>query len=233
MVSGPQESLRSGLTEETDAAEEQPCVVFSFKGMCLALWGALPQLITANLCFLLFCIPVLTAPAALTALHGVCVDAVRGIKKPVFKKFVSAIRKDLLPALALFLILFLLLGMAVFGTQFYLQRGAENGLFIAVGIVTAVIAVLAFLMLPSAFVMLSITPLKIKQILKNAFLLAFLNLKFAVLGAVCTVALIAVQAAFCVRLVPFILLIGISLTVYLAAYMALYGLQRFVLTEKL
>ena len=72
-------------------AEEEP-LRFGFKHLFLTLWGCVYPLMKLNLCFFLFCLPVVTIPAAVTALHAVCVDLIRGERVKVFRLFVSTVK---------------------------------------------------------------------------------------------------------------------------------------------
>ncbi|MDE7010730.1 MAG: DUF624 domain-containing protein, partial [Oscillospiraceae bacterium] len=85
----------------TDLSRDQDePLVLGWKNLFTTLWREIFTLIRANLCFLLFCLPVVTIPPALCALHGVCVDAIRGKRCRVMRLFLDALRRQFLPSWA-------------------------------------------------------------------------------------------------------------------------------------
>lgn len=67
--------MKSGFIDPALAQEDAS--LLGWKNLFMTIWREIFTLVKANLCFLLFCIPIVTMPAALCALHGVCVDVVR------------------------------------------------------------------------------------------------------------------------------------------------------------
>lgn len=224
--------MRFGFIKPPEREDGAP-LELGWRHLFLTLWRELFLLIRANLCFLLFCLPVVTIPAACCALHGICVDAIRGKDVPVFKAYWDAVRGLFLPAWGAFLCLGIGEVVSVTGAAFYLRRASEMPLLLAPGLVATGIAVVGLLMLPYVFTMLPRVDLSLAKVLKNAFLLVFLNLKFSVCGGLVCLLLIAVQAALLLRVVPLILTISLSLTAYFGTYFSLYGLQQYILTEEL
>lgn len=204
-----------------------------WKNLFTTLWREVFTLIRANLCFLLFCIPVVTIPPAMCALHGVCVDAIRGKKCKVARCFLDAIRRQFLQSWALALALGAVEFAAVFGAWFYFTRADGNWGVMLLGLVMSAIAVIGYLMVPYCLTMLARVDLPLVKVIKNAFLLAFLNLKFSICSGVIVFALLAVWVLFWLYMIPLLLLCAFSLTAYAAVYFSLYGLQKFVLTEEL
>lgn len=221
--------MRFGFTDLS--RDEGDALVFSWKNMILTLWREIFTLIRANLCFLLFCMPIVTVPAAVTALYGVCVDAIQGKKCAVFKTFLKTVRFQFFQSWGAFALLGILEFIAVFGAWFYFTRG--NLMTGILGLGMTAVAVVTFLAVPYCFCMLARVDLPLWQAVKNSFLMVFLNLKFSICSGVIFVALLAIMVFRWLQLVPLTLLCGLSLISYLSSYFALYGLQHFVLTEKL
>lgn len=215
---------------DSSRAEGEP-LVFGFKHMLKTLWQCVFPLMKLNLAFLLFCLPVVTIPPAVTALHAGCVDLIRGEKCKVFRVFLRTIWHQFFQSWCIFLILGALEFVSVFGAWFYFQK--ENILTGILGLFMAAVAVVTLLMVPYCFCMLSRVDLSLKNTLKNAFLVSFLNLKFSVCSGVLTLTLAVCQILWWLYMIPLVLLIGASLTAYLGCYFSLFGLQRFVLTEDL
>lgn len=199
--------------------------------MILTLWREIFTLIRANLCFLLFCVPIVTIPTAITALYGICVDAIRGKKCSVFKTYLRTVRFQFFQSWGAFALLGILEFISAFGSWFYFTRG--NLITGALGLGMTAVAVVTFLAVPYCFCMLARVNLTLWPVLKNSFLLAFLNVKFSICSGVISATLLAIMFFHWLQMVPLTLLCGMSLISYLSSYFALYGLQHFVLTEKL
>ena len=224
--------MRFGFTDLPALKAGAP-LELGWKHLFLALWRELFPLIKANLFFLLFCLPVVTIPAACCALHGVCVDAVRGKDVRVFRLYLDSVKELLFSAWGAVLCLGAVEFVSIMGAVFYFQRTPAMPFLLAPGLITASAAVVGLLMFPYVFTMLSRMKLNLAQVLKNAFLLVFLNFKFSVCGGVICLLLLAVQAGFFLRAIPVFLTVGVSLTAYFGTYFSLYGLQRYILTEEL
>ena len=221
--------MRFGFTDLS--RDEGDALVFSWKNLVLTLWREIFTLIRANLCFLLFCIPIVTIPAAVTALYGVCVDAIQGKRCAVFKTFLKTVRFQFFQSWGAFIPLGLLEFISVFGAWFYFTRG--NLITGILGLGMTAVAVVTFLAVPYCFCMLARVDLPLWQAVKNSFLMVFLNLKFSICSGVLTIALLAVLVLFWLYAIPAILLCALALTAYVSGYFTLYGLQSFVLTEAL
>lgn len=211
--------------------DEGDPLVFSWKNMVLTIWREIFTLIRANLCFLLFCTPIVTIPSAVTALYGICVDAIQGKKCIVFKTYLKAVRFQFFQSWAAFALLGILEFISAFGAWFYFTRG--NLIFGVLGLGMTAVAVVTLLAFPYCFCMLARVNLSLIQVLKNSFLMVFLNLKFSICGGVLAVALLTVLILFWLYMIPTILLCALALTAYLSGYFALYGLENYVLTERL
>ena len=221
--------MRFGFTDLS--RDEGDALVFSWKNMILTLWREIFTLIRANLCFLLFCVPIVTIPSAVTALYGVCVDAIQGKQCAVFKTYLKAVRFQFLQSWGAFALLGILEFISAFGAWFYFTRG--NLLAGALGLGMTAVAVVTFLAVPYCFCMLARVNLPLWPAIKNSFLMVFLNLKFSVCSGVLTFALLTVLVLFWLYAIPMMLLCALALAAYLSSYFTLYGLQNFVLTEKL
>ena len=94
-------------------------------------------------------------------------------------------------------------------------------------------AVITYLMISYCYTMLARVDLTLGKVLKNSFLLTFLNLKFSICSGVITIAVIVLCSLFWLRVFPLLLLCAFSLVVYFATYFSLFGLEKYVLTENL
>lgn len=212
---------------------EEDAVVLGWKHLFLTIWREIFTLVKANLCFLLFSVPIVTMPAALCALHGVCVDVIRGRACKVPGTFLHTIKSQFFQSWAVFLLLGLTTFLSVYGAWFYFTHSRGNWLILFMGLFMSGAAVIACLMPSYCYTMLSRVDLTLGKVLKNAFLLTFLNLKFSICGGVITATIIVLCIVFWLYVIPLLLLCAFSLVAYLATYFSLFGLQKFILTEKL
>lgn len=211
--------------------DENEKLEFGWKNLFLTLWREIYTLIRANVCFLIFCIPIISIPPALTALFGICIDAIRGQKCQVAKTYLKTIKGQFFQSWGVFLGLAVTETISIVAAWFYFSRG--NWVCGLLGLFSTAVAVIGLLMVPYCFCMLARVNLPLPKVIKNAFLLSFLNLKFNICAAVLAIALLLILGLWWLYLIPLILLIGIAIPVYLSTYFSLYGLQKFVLTEDL
>lgn len=133
------------------------------------------KLVSLNLLFLLFSLPVVTVPAAIAALDRVCLLLWREGNCFLFDDFLAEWKSSLLRALPVGLIALLSAGMLVFGAT--LGGGAVvSGAFVPRILLLAGGCWLA-LIAGYAFIMLALIRLPVRQILKNALLLTMLEPK--------------------------------------------------------
>ncbi len=202
----------------------------SFKNYVGVFWRNLIHLVKANLLFWLFCLPVVTIPAALTGLHTVCADAVRGKTDGVFKTFVAAGKEKFGRSLAAWLLYALLFFLSATAVSFYMGlRSSMTLVLIPEGIALAV-AMIAAAMLPYSFTLLAQTDLGLRDIVKNSFLMVFLEPKTTIVSFLVCGIWIFVQVVFFMKLFAFVLVIGVSLAVFTGTYFSMYGLLKRVIT---
>lgn len=209
---------------------EEP-LQYGWRHMAGVLWREIFTLIKANLCFLLFSAPIITIPAAATAIHSICVDAIRGKPVKVFRTYWTSVTALYLPSAGAFCCLLLGIFSGIYGTLFYYWWPFSISFMGIILVLPASIGVISFLMVPYCFNMIACTKLSMFKILKNSFLLVFLNLRFSICGGVLTAALILLQFQFWIFLLPVILTCGIALTAYVASYFAFYGIDKFVVIK--
>lgn len=152
------------------------------------------QFLTVNLLFLLCCIPVVTIPAAFTALDRVCIKLVR--ERNVL--FCLEFRDEFKRSFAKSLPLGLLFGSLLFVSYYLLSLGETNAanpfgvIFIGIGLCVLLLTVAwgAY-----AFVLQAAVELPFGTLLHNAFCLLFLGMRQS-LAAICFVTGFAVAMLF-------------------------------------
>ena len=201
-------------------------MTISFKNFISIYWRNLVHLIKANLVFILFCLPIVTIPAAITGLYSICTDAVQGRTEGVFKVYITAVRKHFLKAIALTAVFVVILVMAATGIQFYLAAMEQNVLALIPEGVALAVGIVGGAAIPYAYIMLAKTDLKLKNILKNAFLLVFLEPKGTALSFLISFFFAYVMMANFAGFYVVILLIGISVIAYTGTYFSFYGVLK-------
>ena len=212
---------------------EGESLVFGFKHMLKTLWQCTFPLIKLNLAFLLFCLPVITIPAAVTSLYAGCVDLIRGERVSVFRLYLKTIRTRFFSSWAVLFLLFVPCIWSILNAWFYFSNVSGQVLWLLPGLGMSTFAVILFLMLPYAVTMTARVDLRIPQILKNAFLLTFLNLAFSVCGSLLILLILVMSILYWLYAIPLTLLLTFALCGYINVYFSLYGLQKYVLTEEL
>ena len=223
--------MRFGYSDPARAEGEN--LLFGFKPMLKTLWQCAYPLMKLNLCFLLFCLPVVTIPAAVTALHGGCVDLIRGRRISVLRLFLKTVRTQFFASWAVLFLLLVPCIWSVLNAWFYFSKVSELTLWLVPGLGMSAAAVVLLLMLPYGLTMTARVDLSIPKIIKNAFLLTFLNLPFSLCSSLLILLILVMSVLYWLYALPLTATITFALCGYIGVYFSLYGLQRFVLTEEL
>lgn len=174
------------------------------------------SLIALNLLFCVAVLPVVTLPNALTALYC-CVGLIlREEDFSLGKTFFAAFKSEFFKTLASGWVVLLLLLGAVYGAVFYWSVSASAALVFAM--LCTVMAMYFYLAACNLFYMLSRVRLPFGALLKNAFLMAFLQPIGST--AVCLLSFLVLAASvwWFPRTLPVIVLIACSVAALLACY---------------
>lgn len=131
------------------------------------------DIILANLLFILCSIPLVTIGPSLTALYHCMLRTVNGNNNGTVKTFFRAFRQSFRQSLIVWLGL-VVVGLLLFlDTRFLLQTGSDTGkiFYYLSGIVLALVVILALYIFP---VIAAFTN-TLRNLLKNAFLFAFMH----------------------------------------------------------
>ena len=177
------------------------------------------KLVRVNLLFLLFSLPVVTLPAALTALDRVCVLIYKDGNVFLWDEFWKEFRRSLLRAL----VPGLCFGILLYGGYFFLSLGNGNFgslygiVFWCLGLIMVAAAVIWG---EYFFVLISILDIDNRRALKNALILWLAKPGYALLSLFITLVLFFVDLALLPMITPFLVaLIGIVLAQYPICYM--------------
>ncbi len=191
--------------------------LFGLDSPVMAFLSRLADLIWLNLLTLLCCIPVITAGAAFTALHYVCIKMVRDEDGYLTKSYFKSFKQNFLQATGMWL-LFLLAALIMVADFFFVFRMEGDFVFI---LQVALSAVSLFLVCSLLYwlPLLSRFENTVLHTIKNAFLVSILNFPRTLAILVIYGAFLFFYWMFSIRILPLILLMGISLPVYLASYL--------------
>lgn len=141
-------------------------------------------LVKANILFCLFCLPVVTIPAALKAMTRVCVLLLRGEPLDLWPDWWGAFRRNFLRTTAAGAAIALVLGAAGVGVGFYGKGMAENGLLAAPALLLTAAMAVVVMSLFSLFPLLEFSELRLGEAVRSAMLLVLVRLpqNFAVLA---------------------------------------------------
>ena len=172
------------------------------------------ELLILNIITMLMCIPVITAGAALTAMHYVLLKMVRGEEGYIIKSFFRSFKREFRQATVLWILYVALAALMVSNLVLILEGGGSYPIWLPSSIL--VVAFLEIMFMIYTFAMLSRFDNTIYHAIVNAVTLTFAELPRSVEMAVIT--LVPLIAFFRVTvLLPFLLLFGLSVPGYACA----------------
>lgn len=173
------------------------------------------DLMILNFLMIVCCIPIVTVGAAYTAMHYVLLKIVRGEEGYLFKGFFKSFATNFKQATLIWLLMLLVVAVYVGDCVIF----NYSGLVFPKVVVIAVLAVMILLLMMAVYVF----PLQarfensVKNTLKNAMILAFVNLPKTFLMIVCY-ALPVIICCFSNYALIFVLMFGVSAPAYGAAW---------------
>ena len=201
------------MSDSFDSGEQRE------KGLSLLFRVLIKRLLTLIALNLLFCvsiIPVVTLPNALAALYRCAGRTLKEEDFPLVKTFFAALKNEFLKTLAAGWIVLLLFVGAIYGAVFYWSASASFYLLFAM--LCTVMALYLYLAGCNLFYMLSRVSLPLGALLKNMFLLVFLQPIGKTFTCLISFLVLAASAWWFPRTLPIIVLISCSLASLFACY---------------
>jgi len=174
------------------------------------------SLIALNLLFCVSVLPVVTLPNALTALYRCIGLILREEDFPLVKTFFEAFKSEFFKTLAAGWIVLLLFFGAIYGAVFYWSVSASLSLLFA--LLCTVMALYLYTANCNLFYMLSRVRLPLGALLKNAFLMVFLQPIGRTAVCLLSFLVLAASAWWFPRTLPVVILIACSFAALLACY---------------
>lgn len=189
--------------------------VFDSENAFFRIMGVVFDLIELNLLTLLCCLPVVTAGASFTAMHNTLWHMVRGEAGYVHTHFFAAFKRNFKQATPVWLVCLAVI-VVMAGDVMVLGR-LDGALHAALLIVLVIVGILAVSVAQYYFVFLSRYDDPIKVHLRNAVMAAIGFFPRTAGMLVVLVAFGVLYAMLFVYIVPFLLLLGITLPQYCCA----------------
>ena len=185
--------------------------IFEMDSPVMRFLNRLGDLMILNFLMIVCCIPVVTAGAAFTAMHYVLLKIVRGEEGYLLRGFFKSFRTNFKQATLIWLLMLLVVAVYMGDSLIFNYSGLE----FPRALVVTVVAIALLLLMIAVYIF----PLQARfdNTVKNAAILAFVNLPRTILMLVCY-ALPLVIVYFSTYALLFVFLFGISAPAYGAAF---------------
>lgn len=198
--------------------------LFSAEGPLSSFLNKMTDLMLLNLLTCVFCIPIITAGAAFTALHYMMLKMVRNEEGYIIRGFWKSFKQNFKQATIIWLLI--LLFICIFIGDWYIIHYTTLEFSKIFSIIMAAIGFLLLIILLYIFPVLARFENTIFNTLKNAALIAFISFPRAVLMLI----IYLIPAALTLLLpeaLPLVALLGVSLPAYAAAMLYSGVLKKF------
>lgn len=182
------------------------------------LFSHFNKVLLANAVFLLFCLPVVTIPAALTALSRVYIVLLNDGYVQVFRDFYKEFKESFVNSLLLGLLYAAATALLFIAARFYPSMAKDETVAMLIFCAATAAAIIVNVIFSYAFPMNAQFKLKARHIVKNSALMTILCLKTSLVLALLSVLCNAVA----------VYLFPQSLPVMLTVFMAIYQLAVYV-----
>lgn len=195
------------------------------------LWRELFNLIKLNLLFLISCIPIITIPAALTAMSRVTVTMSKDENSFIWNDYWKAFRLDFWKSLLAGVIFLAAFCTFAISTWFYYQLGLDKRFFVILAGMAACMLLCAYMASMYFFPMIAMVELPMKKLLLNSLIMVFLNIKYSIPALILSLLLLVVGLGMMPYSLPFVLLLQFSLMSLVTSFLIYPGLAQRVVIE--
>ncbi|MCQ2419744.1 MAG: DUF624 domain-containing protein [Clostridia bacterium] len=177
------------------------------------LWREFWNLIKLNVIFLLSCIPIVTIPAAITAMSRITCTMVRDENFFLWNDYWKAFRRDFGRSLLAGIAVLLLIAIFSVSLMFYYNlAGAVDKLFILVAAFSVCLVIIVLVAAFYFFPMLSLVELPLKKLIVNSLVMVFGCFKRSLLAIVSFVIFFALGVGLLPTSALYLGVVGISLS---------------------
>ena len=168
-----------------------------FVGYMDMLWREFFELLKLNLLFVLSCVPIITIPAALTAMHRITSVMVRDENHFLWPDYWKAFRRDFWKSLGGGAAIAAVMALFVLSTVFYYNLMQVNKVFVLLAGFAACVVLLTLCVSFYFFPMLAMVDLPLGALLKNSMALVFGNIGKTLLALLLFALLIGAVSLLC------------------------------------
>ena len=188
--------------------------IFDLDGPLMSILNKIADMMILNILALICCLPIFTAGAAFTALHYVSLKIVRNEEGYIAKSFFKAFKENFKQATIIWLVL--LAAILLLVADFWLIKEFELDLGYWFKVILGAVFVLVIFTATFVFAALARFSNTTLQTVKNALAMSVLQFPKTILMIVLYLIPI-VAGVFFYQAIPFVLLFGISVPVWLSA----------------
>lgn len=194
------------------------------------LWREFFPLLKLNLLFLISCIPVVTIPAALTAMNRITVTMVRDRNYFMLSDYWDAFKRDFWHSLVAGVIIAAAFGLFGLSTWFYYMLAqASNKVLLALAGVSLCLLLSAYGTAVYFFPMLAMVELPVKKLLLNSFIMVYSCFKRSIPAILISLILLLAGIGMLPYSMPFVLLIMFSLVSMTSNFFIVHSIETVVL----
>lgn len=190
--------------------------IFDMDSPVMRVLNRVGDLLILNFLMIICCLPIITIGASFTAMHYVLLKIVRGEEGYLFRGFLKSFKQNFKQATILWLIMMAVIAVYVGDILIFNYSGMEFPTVLVVAVIA--IAVIALMVASYVFPLLARFENTVGNTIKNAALMAFLNLPKTLLMLI-VYALPFVIAYFSAYSIIFVIMFGYSVPAYVAAWL--------------
>ena len=203
-----------------------------FVGYMDMLWREFFELLKLNLLFLLSCVPIVTIPAALTAMHRITSVMVRDENHFLWPDYWKAFRRDFWKSLAGGVILAAVLVLFTLSTVFYYNLMQVTRFSVLLAALAACVLLLTLCVSFYFFPMLAMVDLPLGALLRNSLALVLRNIWKSLLALVYFVVLIGLGVGLLPYSFIFVALIMFSFVASITTYLTYPAIEARVIRRE-
>lgn len=188
--------------------------IFDMDSPVMRVLNRIGDLMILNFLMIVCCIPIVTIGAAYTGMHYVLLKIVRDEEGYLIRGFFKSFKANFMQATLIWLMMLLIVAVYVGDCVIFNYSGMEFPKVVMFAVVA--VAILFLMVAVYVFPLLARFENSIKNTLKNALILAFVNLPKTILMAVCYAIPIVIGCLSNYALL-FVIMFGISAPAYAAA----------------
>lgn len=209
---------------EKETPPNQGIVLF-FEVLWREFWG----LCELNLIFVVFCVPLITIPAAITAMNKIMIFMLMDNPVDIFADFFATFKAEWKRATIAGLMYFPLLALTIFGQYFYLTVMPNPLLYLVSMLSCAVVIIAGFYL----FAMIAVLDLSLQGALRNSLLLVFIRVPQNVVTLLVVVLLALLVWMFFPATLLILIVIFFAFVGFVCTFCAYTGLKDLVIKKEL